>query len=55
VAEIDRKSIVLTGQSTAGHDDVIGARREIVRQAHRDLVLRLLDEVEPDLAEPHRD
>jgi hypothetical protein len=26
-----------------------------VRQADRDLVLRLLDEVKPDLAKPHRD
>jgi hypothetical protein len=55
MAEVDRERIVLTRQSTAGHDDVIRPRREIVRQADRDLVLRLLDEVEPDLAKPHRD
>jgi len=55
MAEVDRERIVLTRQSTAGHDDVIRPGREIVRQADRDLVLRLLDEVEPDLAKPHRD
>jgi len=55
MAEVDRKRIVLTRQSTAGHDDVIGAGREVVRQADRDLVLRLLDKVEPDLAKPDRD
>ena len=55
MAEVDRERIVLTRQSTAGHDDVIRPGREIVRQADRELVLRLLDEVEPDLAKPHRD
>ena len=55
MAKVDRERIVLTRQSTAGHDDVIRPGREIVRQADRDLVLLLLDEVKPDFAKPHRD
>jgi hypothetical protein len=55
MAEVDGKRIVLAGETTASNDDVVGAGGEIVRQAHRELVRRLPDEIEPRIAEPHRD
>jgi len=55
VAKRHRKRIVLTRQTTAGHHDVIGAGLQIVGQADRELVRRLLDQVQPHITEPYRD